>query len=78
MAAKKLVETGEVADRANVLGVPDLKSGHIACKLTQYWPGASTIGPFLQDLDKPISDSPRGASIDEIIATASVCLAQVG
>jgi len=77
VAAKKIAEPSEVAGQANVLVFPDLNSGNIAYKLTQYLAGARAIGPFLQGFDKPISDLSRGASVDDIIATASVCLAQV-
>jgi len=77
VAAKKVTEPSEVAGRANVLVFPDLNTGNVAYKLTQYLAGARAIGPFLQGFAKPISDLSRGASVEDIIATASVCLAQV-
>ena len=77
VGAKKVKEPSDVAGQANVLVFPDLNSGNIAYKLTQYMAGAKAIGPFLQGFAKPISDLSRGASVDDIVATTAICLAQV-
>jgi len=77
VAAKKVKGQSPVAGRANVLIFPDLNSGNIAYKLTQYLAGAKAIGPFLQGFAQPISDLSRGASVDDIVATAAITLAQV-
>ncbi len=76
VAAKKVKGESEVAGRANVLVFPDLDAGNIGYKLTQYLAGARAIGPILQGFAKPISDLSRGASVDDIVATAAVVLAQ--
>jgi phosphate acetyltransferase len=76
VGAKKVKEPSPVVGRANVLIFPDLNSGNIAYKLTQYMAGAKAIGPFLQGFSRPISDLSRGASADDIIAAAAICLAQ--
>ena len=76
VAAKKLKRPSAVAGGANVLIFPDLNSGNIGYKLTQYLAGARAIGPFLQGFAKLVSDLSRGASLDDILATVAVCLAQ--
>ena len=77
IGAKKVKEPSPVVGQANVLIFPDLNSGNIAYKLTQYMAGAQAIGPFLQGFAKPISDLSRGASVEDIVAAAAVCLPQV-
>jgi phosphate acetyltransferase len=77
VAAKKVKGDSSVAGKANVLVFPDLDAGNIAYKLTQYMAGAKAIGPFLQGFAKPISDLSRGASVDDIVATTAVTLAQI-
>jgi phosphate acetyltransferase len=75
VAAKKLKEKSEVAGRANVLIFPDLDSGNIGYKLTQWLGGAQAVGPFLQGFAKPVSDLSRGASVDDIVTTCAVVAA---
>jgi phosphate acetyltransferase len=65
-----------VAGFANTLIFPDLQSGNIGYKLVQRFGNAAAYGPFLQGFAQPITDLSRGCSIDEIVNTAAVTLAQ--
>jgi phosphate acetyltransferase len=76
VAAAKVKGESAVAGKANVLIFPDLNAGNIAYKLTQYMAGAKAIGPVLQGFARPISDLSRGATVDDICATAAIVLAQ--
>jgi phosphate acetyltransferase len=77
VAAKKVKDQSDVAGKANVIIFPDLNSGNIAYKLTQYMANAQAIGPFLQGFAKPITDLSRGATVDDIIATVILTLGQL-
>ena len=77
VAARKVKDASTVAGKANVLIFPDLNSGNIAYKLTQYMADAQAVGPLLQGFAKPIADLSRGATVDEIVTTTVLTLAQL-
>lgn len=74
VAAAKLKDASPVAGRANVLIFPDLDSGNIGYKLTQYMAGARAIGPVLQGFRKPVCDLSRGATTEDIVTAALIGL----
>ena len=67
VAAKKVDGASEVAGRANVLVVPDLNSANIAVKLVQRFAKGAAYGHTLNGFAKPVADSSRGATVDEIV-----------
>jgi len=76
VAAKKVKGNSLVAGQANVLVFPDLDAGNIGYKLTQCMAGARAIGPVLQGFARPVSDLSRGASVEDIVATAAIVLSR--
>ena len=70
------VENSVLNGNANVFVFPDLNSGNIAYKITQYLAGYDAWGPLLQGLNKPVHDLSRGCNVDDIISITSIAAFQ--
>lgn len=67
VAAKKVGRASEVAGRANVLVFPDLNSANLAVKIVQRFAHGAGYGHTLSGFKRPVADSSRGATVDEIV-----------
>jgi phosphate acetyltransferase len=65
-----------IRGKVNTLIFPNLAAGNIGYKLVQRLGNAEAFGPFLQGFKKPISDLSRGCSVDDIVVTSAVTMAQ--
>ena len=69
---EKKAKGSPVAGQANVLIFPDLNSGNICYKLTQYLAKATALGPLLQGFARPANDMSRGATVDDLIGVTAI------
>ena len=74
--ANKKGSNSIVSGKANVLIFPDLNSGNIGYKLFNRFTNAKAYGPFMQGLNKTVSDLSRGATTEEIIETILITCIQ--
>jgi phosphate acetyltransferase len=65
-----------VPGHANTLIFPNLVSGNIGYKLTEWMAGGVAIGPLLQGLAKPANDLSRACSPDEVYSVAVITALQ--
>ena len=62
--------------KANVFVFPDLDSGNISYKITQYLANYRAWGPLLLGFKKPILDLSRGCSVDDIVTISMISALQ--
>ena len=67
----------DIAGTANVLIFPNLVSGNISYKLLSEIGGATTIGPVLTGVSKPVNAIAMGASEAEVFNMAVITVNQV-
>ena len=67
VAQKKIKRESDVAGRANILVFPDLNAANIGIKLVQRFAHSLGVGHTLSGFRKPVADSSRGATIEEIV-----------
>ncbi len=67
VAAAKVKRPSEVAGKANILVFPDLNSANIGIKLVQRFAHGLGVGHTLSGFKKPVADSSRGATVEEMV-----------
>jgi len=61
---------------ANILIMPNLDTGNIAYKLTQYFGSMQAIGPITMGFNFPVNDLSRGCSVEDIIGVIAITVLQ--
>lgn len=74
VAAKKLKEPSEVAGKANILIFPDLASANIGIKMIQLFAKGKGYGHTLCGFHKPVADSSRGSSVEEMVGDIAMVI----
>jgi phosphate acetyltransferase len=74
VAAKKVKRESEVAGRANILIFPDLTAANIGIKMIQIFAGGKGYGHTLSGFNKPVADSSRGSSVEEIVGDIAMLI----
>jgi phosphate acetyltransferase len=74
VAAKKVKRDSEVAGKANILIFPDLTAANIGIKMIQIFAGGKGYGHTLSGFNKPVADSSRGSSVEEIVGDIAMVI----
>lgn len=74
VAAKKVGRASKVAGKANILIFPELNAANIAVKLVQRFANGKGYGHTLSGFQKPVADSSRGATVEEIVGDIAMVI----
>ncbi len=74
VAAKKVPGESAVAGKANVLVFPELNAANIAVKIVQKFAKGKGYGHTLSGFAKPVADSSRGATVEEIVGDIAMVI----
>lgn len=74
VAASKIKRPSDVAGKANILIFPDLNSANIGIKLCQKFAGSLGVGHTLSGFKKPVADSSRGATVEEMVGDIAMVI----
>lgn len=74
VAAKKVKRESEVAGKANILIFPELNAANIGIKMVQLFAKGAGYGHTLNGFAKPVADSSRGATVDEIVGDIALVI----
>lgn len=74
VAAKKVNRPSEVAGKANILIFPELNAANIGIKMIQLFAKGKGYGHTLSGFAKPVADSSRGASVEEIVGDIAMVI----
>ncbi|MBQ7521202.1 MAG: phosphate acetyl/butaryl transferase, partial [Clostridia bacterium] len=67
VAAAKVKTESDVAGKANILIFPELNAANIGIKLLQRFAHGKGYGHTLSGFRRPVADSSRGATVEEIV-----------
>lgn len=74
VAEKKIKRPSEVAGKANILIFPELNAANIGIKMIQLFAGGKGYGHTLSGFAKPVADSSRGATVEEIVGDIAMVI----
>lgn len=74
VAAKKVKRESEVAGKANILVFPELNAANIGIKMIQLFAKGKGYGHTLSGFAKPVADSSRGSSVEEMVGDIAMVI----
>ena len=74
VAEKKVNRPSEVAGKANILIFPELNAANVGIKMIQIFAKGKGYGHTLSGFAKPVADSSRGATVEEIVGDIAMVI----